>query len=362
MKKLIGVFALLSLVGCGRAIDEQYTEATPDFDGLALEITGAASEGQALTAGQRSDGVDDGSAPEYLRHTRNGVAALNAKVKAFLEPIAALAASEKGTAVSANVRMYGPKDHGGATYRLFIQKQTEARFGWRLDAKTVGAEDATYKPVGAGAITKGELPHRGRGGLGLDFDVLGTIDAAVKARGKLLVGFAHVGDTKTLVYGLKGFSADPATHQPIDAAFVGHRLMPSRATSVRMATYANLAESPSAATKELVRSRVRWIPGVGGRADLLVTEGDVPVGKIYVGSACWDAVEKEGFAILRLCTKGQLGSCEVVGTPRGQPSNCKPGLEKEALPAENAQDTTAEEGAPSEDVVAPPGMPSGSGE
>ncbi|MFZ5470370.1 MAG: hypothetical protein ACOZIN_13115 [Myxococcota bacterium] len=349
--------ALLAVVGCGRGGDDSFAEATPDFDGLSLEISGAASEGAALS-GTTQQGLGE-NAPEYLKNAREAVANLNAHVKKAIEPIAELVAANVGKTQPGDSKVYGPKDRGNATYRFTIKRQTQVRFGWLLQAKPLGADDSAYKAIAAGALTKGELPHRGRGVIGIDLDNLKAVDSATKGQGKLLCGFAHVGDTKTLVYGLKGFTPDASVHEPVNAAFVGHRLMPSRATRVRMASFSNVVKTTDA--KELVRSRVRYIPGIGGRADVLATGGDVPAGKVYVGSACWDAQENEGFAVLRVCDRGQPLTCQVVET-RGQLSNCQREVEREELPPENAEDLSLEPEAPAGDIAPPGEMPSGSGE
>lgn len=363
--RLVILAAVLAVAGgCGRAADDKFAEAAPDFDGLSLEISGAASEGAALVSeeslGQKSQGLG-GSGIQYLDDAREYVAFLNGAVKQIVTPIAELVAARGGTAAAGDVMVYGPKDRGTATYRFTIKKQTDVRYGFKLDAKPVGAADGEYVTVMAGAITKGDKPHRGRGALGIDLTALKAIDTTVKGEGKLFCGFGHVGDSKTLVYVLKGFTPNLANRQPLDAAFVGHRVMPSKATRIRIVSLNNLGDSPDPATKELVRTRVRFIPGVGGRADIVATAGDVPVGKAYWGSACWDAQENEGFAILRLCDKTATPPCTIVAT-RGQLSNCKAGLEAEELPAEGVDDTTLEPEAPVTDVAAPAVMPSGSGE
>ncbi|MHB8877415.1 MAG: cupredoxin domain-containing protein [Myxococcaceae bacterium] len=354
---ILGV-ALLLAGGCGRGADDKYAEATPDFAGLSMEISGAASEGSALVSDEGAQRQAlGGSAIEYLENARTTVGHLNAAVKRAVTPIAELVAANAGKAAPGDVMVYGPKDRGTATYKFTIKKLTEIRFGWKLEAKAIGAADTDYRIVAAGALTKGQQPHRGRGSIGVDLTALKAIDTTVKAEGRLFCGFAHVGDTKTLVYLGKGFTTDPATMQPTDGAFVGHRLMPSKATAVRLVSLTNLADSPTVA-KELVRTRVRFIPGVGGRADILATGGDVPAGKAYWGSACWDAQEEEGFAILRLCTKGPPVDCQVIAT-RGLLSNCRPGLETEQLPPEDPQATELEPEAPADEVSPPAAMPSG---
>ena len=118
-----------------------------------------------------------------------------------------------------------------------------------------------------------------------------------------------------------------ANHEPVTGAFVGHRRQPSGATRVRVFGKYNLKNTATAA-KENVFATVRFIPGTGGRADVLASGGDIAADKVFIGSACWDAQEMEKFRILRQCTKGQsLASCTVVpGSEVGTRTAC-PGAE-----------------------------------
>lgn len=347
--------ALFAVSACGRMGDDPYVEALPDVEGLALEITGAVSEGAALSSTQQAL---EGTVPEYLQNARQAVAYLNGEIKRVITPIAELAAANAGKAQPGDVRMYGPKDRGNFTFRLYIKKLTETRFGWRLEAKPLGGADDQYVRVAGGALTKGELPHRGRGMIGIDLDALKTLDSTFVGQGKLFCGFAHVGDTKTLIYRLAGFTPDLSKHDPVNAIFTGHRLMPSRATRVRLAGNFDVVKTTDA--KELVRSRVRYIPGVGGRADILATEGDVPAGKVYLGSACWDAQESEGFAVLRVCDQGAPDTCTVVET-RGALVNCKPGLESPEPPPADPNNGTLEPESPVDGLEPPVDFPDGDG-
>src|SRR5262245_60734979 len=96
-----------ALAGCGRG-DEEFTDATPDMDGLALEISNQAAEGvttAGLEAGQSTQGV--GSIPEFLQDARNGIRELNDFTRREVEAIAQLTARQ-GRPVAGEARVYGP--------------------------------------------------------------------------------------------------------------------------------------------------------------------------------------------------------------------------------------------------------------
>jgi hypothetical protein len=179
--------------------------------------------------------------------------------------------------VDGRVASWGPVTRGDTEYRFFVRKGIAKRFGWLLQARPDGAT-SDFTSVAAGAIQVGAVARRGRGALGIDLDALGAVDPTVSARGQVLAAFAHGPAGTTLAYGLRDFTKDPDAAAPIDAVFQDVQLA-TGASRVRLAFHGNVPESTTSA-EELVLARVRHHPGVGGRADLRVTSGDVPAGKI----------------------------------------------------------------------------------
>lgn len=357
----------LALSACGRD-DDEYVDATPDMEGLALEITGAASEGvtagtQGLTGaedlGQSEQGV--GTVPEYLAAARSGIRQLNETLRRALSPIVSLV-SRGGRMAPGETRIYGPRDSDGATWKLTIRRVAEGRFAWKLEAKPIGGPDTAYQIIMAGGVQRGLLPHRGRGAVGINLDNLKSVlGDTFPGQGKLLAAYAHVGEqheSKSLAYVLRNFTPNLTEHDPVNAAFVGHRLVESGATAVRLVARVNIESSPTLA-KETVALRVRWLPGVGGAGAIRAFGGDIPDGSWYRGFACWDATEQEGFKTLQLCTASSTGPvCNAVdGYPRGLLSNCRPNLgEGDVLPPTDGEitSTSPEAGAPMTDPLAPP--------
>lgn len=362
------VGAALSLaLGCGGGgNDAAFVEATPDFAGLSLELTAASSEGTGtsaaeedaafaqVTQGLTADQID------YVSNSRAAIKGLNTWVKTVIAKVHSLTAGEPNKELSTEtIKVYGPTVEGNLTFKLSIRKVSAERYAWRLEAKKNDADDASYVRVLAGALAKGEQAHRGRGVLGVDLTALNTLDsAAYKGSGRLLAGFSHVNGAKALAYRLAAFTPDASLHDPVTAAFVGHKLADGR-TGLRVATRANLPNSATDA-KELLLIRLRFNPGVGGRAGALVSGGDVPADKVFIGRACWDATEQNAYkAPVLYCTKGAPETCTPVTAAEGEQSACKAGTELDP-PGENADhnSTAGEEGAP-DDVTPPMEMPSG---
>jgi hypothetical protein len=324
MSKSVMLGAALVLAACGGkndgVDDTEYVEATPDLSGTALEINGeaAAEEGAALIAegfAAREDELN-GQGPEFLEKARLEVRALNSALKEAITPIVELVNRGGAAAQPGDVLVYGPVDRANATFKFTIKKATQQRFVWKLEARPLGStDDSAYKVVAVGGLTKGEMAHRGRGTIGVNLDNLKSVAPDFPGQGKLMASFAHSGTgDKTLAYRLVGFTPNTANHEPVTGAFVGHRRMPSGATRIRVFGQYNL-QNTATSLKENVAARIRWIPGIGGRADIFAAGGDIAADKFYIGSACWDRQEMERFRILRQCTKGApLTECTVVAT------------------------------------------------
>lgn len=375
-KALILSSALVVVSACHP--DQEYVDALPDMAGLGLEISGGASEGMstsALTYDQDALTAEDleqvsqavATAPEFLQEARNGVRELNQHVRRILDPIADLIRNNAARAEPGQVRVW-TRDVDGITYRLGIKKIAPLKFAWRVDAKPVGAEDAMYKVVMGGGIARNREPHRGRGFLGIDLNNLKLVKTDFPGQGRLFCGFAHQGESKTLAYMLRGFTPNLEQRAPIDAAFVGHRVMPSGATAVRLATLVNLPQAVGETEdhRELVRLRVRYLPGTGGRGDMLATGGDLPLGTAYHGIACWNADEEETFKALFRCTRASgstTPACELVSRT-GDRTACaldlRPSMDgPETNLPEDPMSLEPEAGAPVDLMPPPADMPSG---
>lgn len=367
MGKSMMLGAALVLAACGKdsAVDDtEYVEATPDLAGVALEINSEASaeEGAALLA--EGFGVSqqelNGQGAEFLEGARMQVKALNSALKEAITPIVELVNQGGAEAEPGDVLVYGPKDRTHATYRFSIKKAAERRFVWKLEARPLGStDDAAYKVVAAGGLTQGVVAHRGRGTIGINLDNLKAVAPTLTGQGKLMASFAHTaGNDKTLAYRLVGFTPNPAQHEPVTGAFVGHRRQPSGATRVRVFGAYNL-ENTQTSAKEKVFAAIRFIPGIGGRADIIASGGDIAAGKVFIGSACWDRQEMERFRILRECTKVQgqpPTQCVVVpGSIVGSREDCPAADMRGDVtpPSDNPDDVSQEPESPADPEPVP---------
>ncbi len=362
-----------ALAACGSnkaAQGDEYLVGAPEESALQLGVTDDAnSEGEAT----ESDAVDateevaqslaettaalPGSVAPELAHCREAVRDLNQALRSFMQPIVALVRDTTPDASVANVKVWGPVTRGATEFRFVMRRGALRHFGWVLEARPDGTTE-NFTTVAAGGITVGYVARRGVGTVGIDLDALSALDPTVAARGSLLASFAHGPNGSTLAYRLHGFTVDPAQKAGVDAVVQGVHLK-AGFNRLRLAYYGNVAGSASD-LPEFVLARARQLRGIGGRADLLATGGDIADDKVWVVSECWDATLKSAYRIVRECpTDGINGSaCTTVSTV-GDANACAPDVADADLPPSDPNASMSDPESPEGDVTPPTSMPDG---
>jgi hypothetical protein len=368
----IGLLALGAL-GCGAQNERENTflAGVPEEGALQLSITDDAST-EALATDDDQVGAalseelgslslplvaPGASAADGLARSREAVHELNQALRDFLQPIAALVRSEEPDQVTGNVAQWGPVTRGTTEYRFFVRKGILKRFGWLLQARPDGS-NTEFSNVAAGGIQVGAVVRRGRGVVGVDLDALGDVDPTVQASGKVLAAFAHGPAGTALAYGLHDFARGADDSTPVDAAFQGVHLK-GGFNRVRLAFHGNLPETATDA-RELVLARVRHHRGDGGRADLLVTGGDIANGKLWLVSECWSAQLASTYRIVRECPGDGIGGARCIEqSSKGDPAACLHDFAQPEFPPADAQEPMEDPESPEGDLVPPTEMPSG---
>ncbi|HMK73884.1 MAG TPA: hypothetical protein VK454_11125 [Myxococcaceae bacterium] len=354
---------------------DQFQAAVPDSAGLTLEATGAASEDAALTsdtAAALTSGPASANATasglEFLPVIRDAIQDLNQGVHQFFDPIGQVIATQGQDIGVGSAETFGPVDRDGVTYLLTVKRLATSRFVWKLEGKTAGSASTvpfTLLAVGSVFHAQNDAAHRGRGQIGIDLDAFKTVKPGFMGQGKLYGAYSHydvtdpsglAGDAKTLIYVLSNFSIDTSVHAPVSAAFAGYKSL-SGVRRVRVLFYGDLPEFVGNPDKaELFLGRARFNPGVGGRADALVTGGDVPNGELIFGAECWDKSEALVWKKVWACTGPS--TCTVV-SETGDRTACAVDLRDDAPEAPtDGQDLTGETGAPDPSLAAASAMPS----
>jgi hypothetical protein len=362
---------LAAACGTNTSSSDPLAAAVPDVPGLSLEATGAAAEDVTASSNVSMPSSDAGSPSglEFLPVIRQGIHDLNAGVQQFFAPIAQLISTQGTDIVVGTSKSYGPVDQGGVTYLLTIKRFAPNRYAWELQGKTsTAAASVAFTPLAAGTVSHAanDAVHRGRGQIGFDLDAFATVSPGFLGQGKLYVAYSNydvsvangvAGDAKTLVYVLKNFSIDITAHPAVSAAFVGHKTL----AGVRAARVLYYGEIPQLGgntdLSELLLGRVRFNPGVGGRADALVAGGNVPANALIYGAECWDVSESLTWRKVWDCTTEPL-VC-TVASEQGNVNACAVDLRDDEQEAPtDALSTVLEPGAPDPTVLPITAMPS----
>ncbi len=394
--------ALATLAACSGASTKKdaYAAATPDVQGLTLELQSAAAEGALAPEPAAATPQND------LLAARAVIQELNAGVRAFVDQIRAVVDAGGGAPGVGEQMRYGPADRcvvgtdpatcDKATFLVTVTHEHDNLFSWKLDAWPVGAAETAAQVVARGWIATGDVAHRGVGKLGLDLDALHAVVAAYPGQGKLLGAFASGRMGKVLTYRLYGFTPDPAVHGPAWLVLAGFRNDVTGTRRVRLATLADVVTTPTDTGPELVLAHMAWNPLVGGRSFAITTnwedpargitapQGDVPGTPwnehYYFTRSCYAAQDASLlFKQTFLCDgPGSLapegpGAC-AVRVSLGDPAAAAAGIVYPASPTATdtwanlcAVDTTAypgmgePSGAPDADPEAGAGMGAGDG-
>lgn len=328
-----------------------------ESESLATEADGvdpASEVVQALSA--TAQAVETQPAAELTR-ARGAIRELNQALRAFMQPIAALVRDVEPSSVEGRTKTWGPITRGPTEYRFVLRHGTLRHYGWLLQARSAGSA-TEFRNVAAGGITVGFAPRRGRGSVGLDLDALSAVDPTVVARGTLFASFAHGARGSVVGYRLRDFTSDPQKVDAFDALVQGVHLQGGY-NRLRLAFRGNLPETATDAA-ELVLARVRHNRGVGGRADALLTGGDVADGKVWVLSECWSPALDSVYRVVRECPNDGVGGarCSIVAT-HGDVAACAPGFAAAELPPANPLDPMSDPESPEGDVTPPDTMPDG---
>lgn len=372
---IIALASALALSACGAnqndetLIDEgdsEYLQAVPELAAFELSITGDAEAEGVATEDDTVVAADDAlgsiglalEAPvaDGLGRSREAIRELNQALRNFLEPIAALVRNTPPDQRVANIAVWGPVTRGTTEYRFVVRKGLLRRFGWVLQARPDGSGDE-FTNVAAGKIQLGTVVRRGRGTVGVDLDAFGDVDPTVGAQGKVLAAFAHGPGGTVLSYALRDF-ARAGDDTPIDAAFQGVHLVGGY-NRVRVAFHGNVPETATDA-EELVLARVRHHRGEGGRADMIISGGDVESGRFLVVSECWAAGLGSAFRRVLDCPGDGVGGerCTELASS-GDAAACLGDLAEAELPPVNPEEHMDDAESPEADLVPPDAIPSG---
>lgn len=312
----------LALAGCYEPYSNEdllFLKAAPR--GLRLEVPEQEGAGQALRAAQSDD-----TPARFYQDTRRGAEEINEGVLSLLDIVDAVVAYEP-TVREDDLRIWGPfpNDEGTeatlvvnriptSTVITFTSTSPPARadelYEYSLLARPIGGTDEDYVLLFGGRSLPQTSNRQGTGVLWVSLDGIRQLDPSADGTGALLVSYDTRGDATivevaadTMVVG--DFEPDAAWFYRLEGSGAGRFVYFLRE---------NIVDTTPA--RELLGIAARWMPDNRGRADVLVTEGDVP--GFYFASECWD------IRFTRVYLASNVPSPDF--SPEGRLEMCGPGL------------------------------------
>ncbi len=366
----LGAAALPACGANNTGQSDDFLSGAPEESALQLGVTDDASTEAVATNDDAIDASDEVAqsmgeataaltgpvAPELVR-CREAVRDLNQALRNFMQPIVALVRDTAPTSSTVSSRAWGPVTRGATDFRFVMQRGAASHFGWLLEARPADTTEK-FVTVAAGGITVGYAVRRGVGTVGIDLDALGTLDPTIAARGSLLVGFAHGPNGSTLGYRLRDFTPDPAWKTPVTALAQAVHLKLGF-NRLRLAYYGNVLGTATDKF-EFVLARARQMRDVGGRADSIVTSGDVPDGHAWIVSECWDAGLSSVYRVVHDCPADGIGGDQCVDVSSvGNEAACVHDVAAADLPPADPSASMSDPESPEGDVTPPSTMPDG---
>src|SRR5450631_1406878 len=350
---------------------DEFLVGAPEESALQLGVTDDASSEAIATNEDAVDAAEEVAqsmsettaslatgpvAPELVR-CRESVRDLNQALRNFMQPIVALVRDTEPTSSTASSRVWGPVTRGATDFRFVMHRGAVHHFGWLLEARPADTTER-FVTVAAGGITVGYAVRRGIGTVGIDLDALGALDPTIAGRGSLLASFAHGPNGSALAYRLADFTPDPSWKTPVTAVVQAVHLKVGF-NRLRLAYYGNVLGTATD-QYEFVLARARQLRGIGGRADSIVTGGDVTDGRAWVVSECWDASLKSVYRVVQDCPADGIGGdqCTPVSTV-GEAAACTPEVAAPELPPADPSASMSDPESPEGDLTPPSSLPDG---
>jgi hypothetical protein len=302
--RLLALCATLSTTGCMRGLEDEYRQAVPDANELAIRVPG---ESGGAAAGAHEEAIVGQRAVLY-QVTRDVSRVVNGGVYLVLGTLAEIV-RHPASEVDQHHAVWGP--YTGAlsplTYRFEVTKVSKGNFEYVLSSKRKAEGDETFAAILTGeAHLDGEAV--GAGSFTVDGDAMHTLDAYEwPGSGTAAVVYDLQSEPRSIEVEFDAWTG--GWHAPVDATY-GYHEGADQSGDFEFSAEADLDGGFSALESLVVTSR--WIAGGTGRSDATATGGDVATGQTVEATECWD----DGFG-----RTYWTDSAGLVGT-EGDPAAC----------------------------------------
>ena len=286
-----------SHVGClveENKLPDEFKQAIPEAGIVNLDIPGG-GDSETLRQALRSGKADGDVKAKYYLDTINGVRGLNAMTWGLLHLVDDITDNPYTEKVD-NGFVWGPHTPALSlvTIKFTLLKEGDNHFSYSLQVRKKEDSSGPFDDVLTGEYQSSGGALKSVGIMVLDFDTMKSLDQTTVASGVITFDYDTAGDGRVINVMLDGFQ-DGEMDEPGDATYSYQEnadLSGQYGFSLVADVHQDDPERQDLVLKENLSYHIRWTAAGNGRADVLVTGGDLPnvtpaVESFYV-SECWD--------------------------------------------------------------------------
>jgi len=300
MKRFLTIIvALTGLAGLGcfpgeeNELPNEFQHAIPSAEIVKLVVPGSEDEAthQALEAAKADGDVKAG----FYLETINGVRELNIMTWGILHLVDDIS-GHPYTRELENGYEWGPFTPALSlvTIKFTLTKDTDDSFSYALRMRQKEEEDGTFQDVLTGTFLPEDGALHSKGTMALDFAMLHSLDPSTKTTGTLTFDYDTTNMRREILISFAAFQ-DEHMAEPMDAIYSFREetdLSGEYSFSLTADVHRDDPRYEELTLKEDLSYHIRWQADGKGRADVQVTEGDLPhltpPFVSYQVSECWD--------------------------------------------------------------------------
>lgn len=309
MKRIISALFVVGLCACGgKPVD--FKHGVPTAQMVNLDMPSTARAGLQEDVGQSQQGLM-GDRSEYYGLTRLTTGIVNGASAWILGALKSVTA-EPPTSMEGNVAVWGPHtpELSLVTWRLTVTRTHWNQFSYVLEGKGKAEPDTAYKAVLSGAHTAAvdsageEIPNCGSGNFLVEWG--NARDGSTNA-GNAEVTYSRLTPTSDVTINVEFRGVRDAATGLVTTGLYGYKHFSAGGGEFTFSTDANVQWwDGSLAALEHLSIKSRWTQTGAGRADILVTGGDL-VGPATINE-CWDQTFASQYMFRSYAPTNGLGS------------------------------------------------------
>ncbi len=294
--KLVALPLVLSAAACSFKEEDggadKFREPIPTKDEVRLETASSApGSSAAVTPGVGTEAPGSAGLARFYLHTRTLFDGVNAGTT-YVFGLTHLVTSYPPSSLSDSEALWGPwsEDLSPAEWRMRVTEMEAGKFEYAWEGRKKGTKDEFRAVLLGTGYAKKDARH-GKGSFTIDYDVASELDPGRLGRdetsGKTVVEHDIAWENNTFGPSNVHVVGNPSAREGATFDITLARNGQGKGGDLRLVAHDDLDDSKKTAMEDLVLHS-RWRGDGAGRADVIVSGGDLPTppGQVHI-SECW---------------------------------------------------------------------------